>query len=138
MSTNRISAVSYARRPGSQKGVTRGRLGGAALVLTAMLAVPSVLSAGPAFAAPAGTQPRDRDGTQVVISGRIVVTEGETVGDVVILNGDASINGRVDGSVFALNGDVIVRGSVKDDVIATNGRVVAAGGARDRRRRRLP
>jgi hypothetical protein len=130
VSTQRISAVSDARRRGSQNGVTRRRLGVAALLLTAMLAAPLVLVAAPAFAAPAGTQPRDPDERQVVISGRVVVAENETVGDVVILNGDARINGSVDGTVFALNGDVIVRGSVSDDVIATNGRVTAAGGAR--------
>ena len=50
--------------------------------------------------------------------------------NVVILNGDARINGRVDGSVFALNGDVIVRGTVKHDVHAFNGRVIVEGGAR--------
>jgi hypothetical protein len=60
----------------------------------------------------------------------VVVAPQEKVGDVVILNGDARINGSVDGSVFALNGDVTVRGSVRHDVTALNGRVVADGGAR--------
>jgi hypothetical protein len=99
-------------------------------VLSAMLAASSVLVAAPAGAAPTGTQPEDRDDSQVVVTGRVVVAAQETVGDVVILNGDARINGSVDGSVFALNGDVTVRGSVSDDVIAMNGRVVAEGGAR--------
>jgi hypothetical protein len=130
VSTQRIFPVSQARRPGTPNGVTRRRLGVAALVLTAVVAASSLLAAAPAFAAPTGTQPRDRDETQVVISGRVVVAQNERVGDVVILNGDARINGRVDGTVFALNGDVIVNGSVSDDVIAMNGRVVAAGGAR--------
>jgi hypothetical protein len=66
----------------------------------------------------------------VVITGRVVVAQDEMVGDVVLLNGDARINGSVDGSVFALNGDVTVRGSVRHNVIATNGRVVVLGGAR--------
>jgi hypothetical protein len=95
-----------------------------------MLAALSVLAAVPAVAAPGGTQPRDPDERQVVITGRAIVAENETVGDVVIFNGDARINGSVDGNVFALNGDVIVNGSVSDDVIAMNGRVVAGGGAR--------
>jgi hypothetical protein len=104
---------------------------GVAFVLSVLVAAPSLLVAVPAVAAPGGTQPRDRDDdTQVVITGRVVVASDETVGDVVILNGDARINGSVDGSVFALNGDVIVRGSVEDDVIAMNGRVVAEGGSR--------
>jgi hypothetical protein len=97
----------------------------------ALVAATSLVAAAPAVAAPSGTQPGNRDDdTQVVITGRVVVAQQETVGDVAILNGDARINGSVDGSVFALNGDVAVRGSVKDDVIAVNGRVFVDGGAR--------
>jgi cytoskeletal protein CcmA (bactofilin family) len=97
----------------------------------ALVAATALVVAAPAVAAPSGTQPRNRDDdSQVVITGRVVVAQQETVGDVAILNGDARINGSVDGSVFALNGDVTVRGSVKDDVIAVNGRVIVEGGAR--------
>jgi hypothetical protein len=64
------------------------------------------------------------------VTGRVVVAQNERVGDVVILNGDARINGRVDGSLYALNGNVVVAGSVKNDVTAFNGRVTVAGGAR--------
>jgi len=61
----------------------------------------SLLVAAPAVAAPAGTQPKDRnDKTQVVITGRVIVASEEKLGDVVILNGDARVNGSVDGSVF--------------------------------------
>ena len=102
----------------------------AAFVLSALVAVTSLVVPASAVAAPGGTQPRDRDDAQVVITGRVVVAQQEAVGDVAILNGDARINGSVDGSVFALNGDVTVRGSVKDDVIAVNGRVIVEGGAR--------
>jgi hypothetical protein len=103
----------------------------AAFVVGALVAATALVVAAPAVAAPSGTQPRNRDDdSQVVITGRVVVAQQETVGDVAILNGDARINGSVDGSVFALNGDVTVRGSVKDDVIAVNGRVIVEGGAR--------
>jgi hypothetical protein len=102
-----------------------------ALVVGALVAMASLVAAVPALAAPRGTEPRNRDDDrQVVITGRVVVAPQETVGDVVILNGDARINGSARGSVFALNGDVTVRGSVKDDVIAVNGRVIVEGGAR--------
>ena len=95
-----------------------------------------LVAAAPAVAAPRGTQPRNQDDdTQVVITGRVVVAQQETVGDVAILNGDARINGSVDGSVFALNGDVIVRGSVKDDVLARE-RAGHRGGRRPHRGRR--
>ena len=117
------------RPPGSYTGVIRRRIG-ISFVLTVLVAAPALLVAAPAAGAPAGTQPGDRDDSQVVVTGRVVVGEQETVGTVVILNGDARVNGSVDGSVFALNGDVIVRGSVSDDVTALNGRVIADGGAR--------
>ena len=100
------------------------------LFLGAVIAASCVAAAAPGGATPAGTQPRNRDDTQVVVTGHVVVAPDERVGDVVIINGDARINGRVDGSVFAVNGDVLVRGSVKDDVTAFNGRVTVTGGAR--------
>jgi hypothetical protein len=101
------------------------------VILGVLLSTPFVLVAGPAAAAPAPTQTRDGDDdAQVVITGRVLVARDERVGNVVILNGDAVINGRVDGSVFALNGDVTVRGSIEDDVHAFNGRVIVDGGAR--------
>lgn len=97
-----------------------------------LVATPFLLVAGPAAAGPpVPTQTRDgNDDAQVVITGQVIVARDERVGNVVILNGDAVINGRVDGSVFAANGDVIVRGTVKDDVHAFNGRVIVEGGAR--------
>ena len=97
-----------------------------------LVATPFLLVAGPAAAAPpVPAQTRDgNDDAQVVITGQVIVARDERVGNVVILNGDAVINGRVDGSVFAANGDVIVRGTVKDDVHAFNGRVIVEGGAR--------
>jgi hypothetical protein len=102
-----------------------------AFVVGALVAATTLVVAAPALAAPRGTQPRNRDDDrQVVITGHVVVAPQETVGDVVILNGDARINGSVRGSVFALNGDVTVRGSVKDNVIAVNGRAIVDGGAR--------
>jgi hypothetical protein len=121
--------VSRSPRRGNRYDVT-GRRVGVAFLLSVLLAAPAFFAVAPAAAAPAGTQPRDPDERQVVITGRAIVRADETVGDVVILNGDARINGSVDGSVFALNGDVFVRGSVSDDVVAMNGRVVAEGGAR--------
>jgi hypothetical protein len=110
--------------------VSRRRIGVAAL-LGVLAGVPLLLAAGPAAGAPAPTQTRDnRDDNQVVITGRVIVGPDERVDNVVILNGDARINGRVDGSVFALNGDVTVRGTVKHDIHAFNGRVIVEGGAR--------
>jgi Na+-transporting methylmalonyl-CoA/oxaloacetate decarboxylase gamma subunit/cytoskeletal protein CcmA (bactofilin family) len=109
--------------------IRRGACG--LLILGVLVSTPYLLVAGPAAAAPAPTQAGNSDDdAQVVITGRVLVARDERVGNVVILNGDAVINGRVDGSVFAANGDVLVRGSVEDDVHAFNGRVIVDGGAR--------
>jgi cytoskeletal protein CcmA (bactofilin family) len=109
--------------------VTRRGIG-AVLVLLGLLTVPLVLVAGPAAAVPTPTQVRDGDDDpQVVITGRVLIAEDERVSNVVILNGDVVVNGRVDGSVFAANGDILIRGQVEDDVHAFNGRVIVDGGA---------
>lgn len=63
---------------------------------------------------------------QIVITGSVVVTSDQTVGDVVIFNGPATIDGRVDGSVVVFNGDVTISGSVRRDVVSFNGSVVLA------------
>jgi len=69
--------------------------------------------------------PRPCDiGNLVVITGSASVSEYQSADNVVILNGDASIQGRVRGTVFALNGDVAVTGHVDHDVVALNGTVV--------------
>ena len=64
------------------------------------------------------------DDAQIVITGSVVVTSDQMVGDVVIFNGPATIDGRVDGSVVVFNGDVTISGSVKHDVVSFNGSVV--------------
>jgi hypothetical protein len=65
----------------------------------------------------------------IVITGRVVVNEGETYRDVVIFDGDARIDGHVTGNVVAFNGDVTVAGSVDQDVVALNGRVILTSSA---------
>jgi hypothetical protein len=66
----------------------------------------------------------------VVLTGRVEVPEGETVGDVVIFDGPASIDGTVDGDVVAFNGRVTVTGAVQGDVMVFNGRAVIEQDAR--------
>ena len=48
---------------------------------------------------------------------------GTAVGDAIIFNGDATIDGDVRGNVIAINGDVTVSGTVSEDVFSLNGRV---------------
>jgi hypothetical protein len=65
----------------------------------------------------------------VVLTGRADISEGETVGDVVIFDGPVNIAGTVDGDVVAFNGRVTVTGTVRGDVVSFNGRVTVEDGA---------
>jgi hypothetical protein len=80
------------------------------------------------FAAPALAAPEDNDDF-VVLTGALVVAEGETVDDAVILDGNATIDGTVTGSVVVFNGDATISGEVGESVVALNGRVVVNEGA---------
>jgi len=87
----------------------------------AIVATPS------AFAQGESTGPAGDD--QIVVTGVLLVPEGETVGTAVIFNGDATIEGTVTQSVVVFNGDVEIAGTVGDDVVVFNGHVVVRSGA---------
>jgi hypothetical protein len=65
----------------------------------------------------------------VVLTGRVQVSEDETVGGVVIFDGPARVDGVVEGDVVAFNGRITVTGTVEGDVVAFNGRAVVEQGA---------
>lgn len=84
-------------------------------------------AAAPAMAA--GKSPKER----IVISGPVTVDRQETAKDVVVVDGDILIRGKVRGDVIAVNGDVTIRGRVTGDVAtvagtATLGRRARIGG----------
>src|SRR5437867_3492808 len=68
--------------------------------------------------------------TQVVLTGRVDVAEGERVGTIVIFHGPATIAGDVNGSLWVFDGDLTLAGSVRDDVTVFNGNVSVESGAR--------
>jgi len=70
------------------------------------------------------------DQSQVVLSGQVVVPAGESVDDVVIMHGGATIDGTVRGSLVVFDGPVNVAGEVAGDVVALNGSVTVAQRAR--------
>jgi hypothetical protein len=76
-----------------------------------------------AGAAPAGAEGGTGAGSQVVVSGRVVVSRGEQVERVVILHGPVRVAGSVRHDVVAFDGDVTVSGTVGGDVTTTNGSV---------------
>ena len=87
----------------------------------------------PVFALPAAAQDRtDRISSddQIVLNGRLVVAEGESVGSAVIFNGPATIQGAVAETLVVFNGRVDISGTVGEDVVVFNGDVVVRSGAR--------
>ena len=92
----------------------------------ALIVVASLALASPASAQDADTGPRDE---QIVLSGRLLVAEGETVDSAVIFNGPAAIEGTVTESVVVFNGRTEVSGTVGGDVVVFNGSVTVRSGA---------
>ena len=90
------------------------------ILLTLMLGL-----AAPAWAQQGG-QARE---AFVVLSGRADVPEGQTVGDLVVFHGSATVDGTVDGSLTAFDAPVTISGRVNGDVVVFNGRVELRSGA---------
>jgi len=66
---------------------------------------------------------------QVVLTGRVLVPRGTTVGDVVVFHGRAQIDGVALGDVVVLDGPIAVSGQVSGSVIALDDDVALAGTA---------
>jgi len=62
-----------------------------------------------------------RDGLVLRVKGDVTVAAGETVGSVVVINGDALIEGRVRNLVLVIRGDARVTGSVDGNVTMVDG-----------------
>ena len=67
---------------------------------------------------------------QIVITGRLVVPEGETVEHAVIFNGPATVEGTVGQSLIVFNGRTEILGTVAGDLVVFNGDVVLRSGSR--------
>jgi hypothetical protein len=76
---------------------------------------------------PASAQEDDDD--QVVLTGGLVVPEGETVATAVVFNGPVRIEGTVSQDLVVFNGRTEILGSVGEDVIVFNGRVTVRSDA---------
>lgn len=66
---------------------------------------------------------------QIVLTGRLHVAGGETVGTAVIFNGPAIVEGTVAETLVVFNGRTEIFGTVEEDVVVFNGRVVVGSGA---------
>ena len=96
------------------------------LILIAALVVSGLLAT-PAFALRSKDELTDRD--QIVMNGRLVVAEGETVDTAVLFHGSATIDGTVTGSVVVFDGPTEISGHVQQDVFVFNGVVTVRSGA---------
>jgi hypothetical protein len=106
-------------------GTPRPRMVRLAVVAGCVLAI-CLMTAGIAHAQDTGSSSHDE---QIVLSGRLLVAEGETVDAAVIFNGPATIDGRVVESVVVFNGDAVVSGTVEGDVVVFNGSTLVTSGA---------
>lgn len=78
----------------------------------------------------AGAAPAHAGDDQIVISGDVVVPRGETLDDVVVIDGKVDVHGRLDGELIAISAPVRITGSVDGDVIALTERAVIGPRAR--------
>lgn len=93
------------------------------LVLVAALA--ALLPA----AALADDQANDTDGLVLRVSGDYHLPAGETVESLIVIDGDAIIDGHVTDTLFVIGGDALIRGTVAGDTTVIRGtlEVTAAG-----------
>ena len=102
-------------------------LGGLLVAAPAALAQvdPNTPSPTPAPGAVVPPDPQD----QIVLSGRVVVPRGQTVGEIVVVMGRVQIAGVVQGDVLLVDGPVLITGQVSGSVIAVDGSVRLAATA---------
>jgi hypothetical protein len=67
---------------------------------------------------------------QIVLTGRLLVPEDETVHTAVVFSGEAVIDGTVTGWVVVFNGRTEITGTIEEDLIVFNGEVVLRSGSR--------
>jgi hypothetical protein len=67
---------------------------------------------------------------QIVISGDVDVRAGQKLDDVVVVDGEVDVAGRVTGDLIVISGGVRVSGTVEGDLVAISNRAVIAPGGR--------
>jgi hypothetical protein len=65
----------------------------------------------------------------VTVTGPVTVGPGQSVGDLIVIDGDIRVAGRVRGDLVAVNGDVRLSGTVGGDVITVAKRAILSPGA---------
>ena len=97
-----------------------------------VLVVVATLVAGGVFATPAGALNSNdelTDSDQIVMNGRLIVAEGDTVDTAVLFHGTATIDGTVTKSIVVFDGPTEISGHVQQDVFVFSGAVTVRSGA---------
>jgi hypothetical protein len=110
-------------------GAHRRRGASAALTLVLALAIPLAWGGTALAASPSPGPVPGGIGDQVVLLGRVVVPQGQAVGEVVVFSGRAVVEGIVRGDVVVVDGPITVAGQVSGSVIALGGSVRLLGTA---------
>lgn len=85
-----------------------------------------LLAAFPGWAFAAG----DEDGDLLLrIRGDVAVAPGESVGSIIVIDGNATIDGSVSDTVLVINGDVIVNGTIDGDLTVISGKADLRSGS---------
>ena len=117
------------------------RTHGARLVLVPLaILILAVVGALPAFAFSSSSSPSPVSetspgpapgsaGNQVVLVGRVVVPQGQSVGEVIVFSGRVLVEGIVRGDVVVLDGPITISGQVSGSVVALDGFVRLIGTA---------
>jgi hypothetical protein len=97
-----------------------------------VLVLGATLVAGGVFATPAGALNSNdelTDSDQIVMNGRLIVADGDTVDTAVLFHGTATIDGTVTKSVVVFDGPTEISGHVQQDVFVFSGPVTVRSGA---------
>ncbi len=102
-----------------------------AIMLLAMVAaVPAYAASSPSPSPETSPGPAPGSaGNQVVLLGRVVVPQGQSVGEVVVFSGRVVVEGIVRGDVVVVDGPITVSGQVSGSVVALGGSVRLLGTA---------
>ena len=72
----------------------------------------------------ASAQAADDPSPRIVINGPVTIDRDQTTDDVVVVDGDVLVRGKVDGDLIAIAGDVVIRGTVTGNVVTVAGQAV--------------
>jgi hypothetical protein len=67
---------------------------------------------------------------QIVITGDVVIERGQTLDDVIVVNGNVRVLGRVTGDLVAVSAPIRLNGPVEGDVVALSDPIVIGPGGR--------